>query len=449
MSKKSIKIFEELPCYISDTAVLSDVCNCGPGLADDIQPISDENSFLYVISGTNEREFDSYIASFETECAYSNENEAGKYYTYKINGNIYYIYYLFSENTVRIIQDRSSTVAAQDICVAGESEEISVYQYSLNYEAASVEYSEPKCIDCGMLYIIRLPDGSLILIDSGHGNQATESSQAGLYGFMKKISKTAEGEKVRIRAWFFTHAHGDHCGMAATFLGESYDTSRTDFPEISYADMVTVENIIFNFPSRFVAAGTYAPLETSAMRAAMRRNFPQANYIKLHTGQFIDIFGLHIEALYTWEDSVKPDGSWGLKEFNSTSTVIRFEYGTHSLILLADTAAASEAIMLRNYTEKTLHSEIVQVAHHCINKLSIYSVINAGYALVPSSYNLMSGRNVVQYSQFRDICTKGIFCADACTWELMLTKDNLYVKKHARYDAEFSSVRPVMQNVTV
>ena len=144
--------------------------------------------------------------------------------------------------------------------------------------------------------------------------------------------------------------------------------------------------------------------------------------------------------LATWEDSVLPDGSWGLKEFNSTSTVLRLTYGSHSLLMLADTAKALESILLRNYTAQTLRSEIVQVAHHCINNLGIYEVIDADYALVPTAYRLMSIRNAAAYARFQNVCTKGIYCADAVTWELALRPDSMEVFEHPRYDADDQAV---------
>ncbi len=429
-----IRTFGELPFYRGAHPSLSDICNCGPGLADDREGFTDEDSFMYLISGTDEEEFDDFIRSFRIPCFFMNTNEAGKYYTYKIGGILYYIYFLYADETVRIIRDCSSTVAAEELSIPGEGEKIGIYQYSLNYEEPMVEYAEPGRIDCGMLYIFRFPDGSLALVDSGHGSQATEDSHAGLYRFMKEISGTPDGEKIKIRTWFFTHAHGDHCGLAATFLGELYRDSQKDDIHKNYADLVQVESVIFNFPSYHVAAGSYAPVETMAMRAAMRKQFPNANYVKLHTGQSFSMFGVNFEVLYTWEDSVKPDGEWGLKEFNSTSTVLKVTYGSNSFLMLADTAKASEAILMRNYTEKTLHADIVQVAHHCINNLDIYGPIGAGYALVPSSYRLMSERNAVQYSRFKDICTKGIYCADVYTWEMVLEKDGITVKQYPRYD---------------
>lgn len=436
-----IKTFEALPLYRSKTAVRSDICNGGPGLADDIPACTGEDSFLYVISNTDEAEFDRFIASIPGECADSGQNEAGKFRTYRLDHRIYYIYYLYADNTVRVVEDNSSDIPAKELSITGTSDRIRIYQYSLNYLDACVPYAEPGCMDCGMLYIIRFPDGSLFLVDSGHGVQATERSQRGLYRFLRRISGTPEGEKIRIRAWFFTHAHGDHCGMAATMLGEYYEQGQAERLGRSYAEELAVEAVLFNFPSYHVAVGTYAPKETAALKAAIRRNYPTAHYVKLHTGQQFEMFGMNFEVLATWEDSVLPDGSWGLKEFNSTSTVLRLTYGPHSLLMLADTAKALERILLNNYTERTLRSEIVQVAHHCINNLGIYETIDADYALVSTSYRLMSVRNAAAYARFKDVCTKGIFCADAVTWELSLHSDGeTDVIEHPRYDADDPAV---------
>ncbi len=435
-----LETFAALPRYQSKAAVRSAICNGGPGLLDDIPGCTGEDSFLYVISNTDEQEFDRFIASIPGVCIDPRQNEAGKFRTYRLADRIYYIYYLYADGTVRVIEDNSSDIPAEALSAPGMAERISIYQYSLNYVDACVPYAEQGCMDCGMLYIVRFPDGSLFLVDSGHGVQATERSQEGLYRFLRQISGTPEGEKIRIRAWFFTHAHGDHCGMAATMLGEYYEQGQAEQLGRSYAEELDVEAVLFNFPAYRVAVGTYAPKETAAMKAAMRRNYPDAHYVKLHTGQRFEMFGLAFEVLATWEDSVLPDGSWGLKEFNSTSTVLRLTYGSHSLLMLADTAKALESILLRNYTAQTLRSEIVQVAHHCINNLGIYEVIDADYALVPTAYRLMSIRNAAAYARFQNVCTKGIYCADAVTWELALRPDSMEVFEHPRYDADDQAV---------
>ena len=60
-----------------------------------------------------------------------------------------------------------------------------------------------------MIYVIKLCDDSLVMIDGGHIFQWNEEAEEGLWNFLKAITNTKDG-KVKIAAWYFTHAHDDH-----------------------------------------------------------------------------------------------------------------------------------------------------------------------------------------------------------------------------------------------
>lgn len=147
-----LETFAALPRYQSKAAVRSAICNGGPGLLDDIPGCTGEDSFLYVISNTDEQEFDRFIASIPGVCIDPRQNEAGKFRTYRLADRIYYIYYLYADGTVRVIEDNSSDIPAEALSAPGMAERISIYQYSLNYVDACVPYAEQGCMDCGMLY---------------------------------------------------------------------------------------------------------------------------------------------------------------------------------------------------------------------------------------------------------------------------------------------------------
>ena len=60
--------------------------------------------------------------------------------------------------------------------------------------------------------------------------------------FMRKITNTSENDKVKIRGWFFSHAHGDHVFGAHQFV-------------TMYHDYIDVESVLFNFPAYGVVGG--------------------------------------------------------------------------------------------------------------------------------------------------------------------------------------------------
>ena len=442
---QEFRLFDGLPLYRSEYATVSTAFNCGPGLANDRVAATAEDSYLSIISKTTEKEFEAFLESVSSDQKEYRSDEAGRYCSFRLHGELYYAYYIFSEHCARIIHDVSSNHIPSSLNAGTAGGRISLYQYSLNYVEASVPYAEPGAMDCGMLYIFRFPDGSLFLIDSAHGMQTTQGSLDGLYAFLRKISGIPEKQKIPVRGWFFTHAHGDHTGMAAAFLGETYPGIAGKQIRRSYAEQLEIQSVLFNFPSYQIATAGYAADESMAMKDAFRNRYPGIPYIKLHTGQSFSLFGMQFEVLYTFEDSVTPEGEWGLTEFNSTSTVLKATYGNTSVLFLADIHRKAEGILMRRYSEKTLASDVVQVAHHCINELDIYEKIQAEYALVPTSHSQMVGRHARQYARFRDFAQKGCYCADACTWEMCLNGTDIQTQEHPRYDACGYSDKPQIQ----
>ena len=63
---------------------------------------------------------------------------------------------------------------------------------------------------CESTKVIRLSDNSLILMDGGAKYQATKEGTGELMSFLREITGTSEGEKIRISSIIITHAHSDH-----------------------------------------------------------------------------------------------------------------------------------------------------------------------------------------------------------------------------------------------
>ncbi|MGM9683847.1 MAG: ComEC/Rec2 family competence protein [Eubacteriales bacterium] len=406
--------FFGLPKYSTKDGVKGSV-NCGPGLAGDSQSGSAEDSYMVSITGTTYDEFKNYIALISLERVDFGSDEAGEYYTFKgKSSNFYYIYYNQFDDSVKIIEDNSSTLPAAAISYGEENGSVSVYQYSLNYTNSDITYAEPKNVmDCGMMYMIRFPDNSVMLIDSGHSNQATEATVNDIYAFLKEITG---GEKINIRAWFFTHAHGDHCYLASKLIG-------------AYADKLNVQTVMFNFPSYRIASNGYDLKSASEMKTAMRKNYPDADYIKLHRGQSFNFFGVSFDVLYTWEDTVTADGEWTITNFNSTSTVLKMTYKGKSLMFLGDLHTQGQDALLKGYGKSTLKSDVVQASHHGYNILSVYSMIQADIVLVPNSrQNSVNIGGYSQYSKYAD--EADILFADVYTYELIFSDAPIQIIQH-------------------
>ena len=210
----------------------------------------------------------------------------------------------------------------------------------------------------GLSFVIRLADGSFIVVDGGHdyGNDHDK-----LY---KVLEKQSEGRDIIIAAWFFTHDHGDHTGFFTSFCEK-------------FASKVSVERFIYNFP-----AVTDVKNGTGKVGGNIRVNFRNSEIIKAHPGQKFFIRNAKINVLYTndlWEHKKQT-----LKTHNEASTVFTVELEGKKLIILGD--YYDDRGILRNlYTAETLKSDIMQVSHHGISNCGslLYPIIAPEWALWP------------------------------------------------------------------
>ncbi|MBQ8849802.1 MAG: MBL fold metallo-hydrolase [Clostridia bacterium] len=228
----------------------------------------------------------------------------------------------------------------------------------------------------GMGYVIQLADGRYIIIDGGpadgtvtmltkesgewaeDGQKTTEDAKK-LYDFLVENNPN-EGKPV-IAAWFITHAHGDHTGLANQFLE-------------TYKDNVRVELAGYNFPDLYnteIVEGGGAAMATNASLFKIRINaFPAAERAKhfvFHTGQKLYFPGCEIEILYTQEDYFPNPYSTG----NHTSSVFRITMeaadGSETVFMvMGDTERTNCEEIMATYGAE-LKCDILQLTHHGFN----------------------------------------------------------------------------------
>ena len=212
----------------------------------------------------------------------------------------------------------------------------------------------------GMSYVIRLADGSFIVIDGGHGKPENATR---LYNVMRKQSP--DPNKIVIAAWFFTHGHSDHTGFFKSF-GEKY------------ASKVTVEQFVYNFPSGDELANS----DQSGANGSVGKYFKKVPVVKAHAGQEFYIRNSKITMLYT--NDLWVYGDQALSTANEASLVFSVELEGKKFMVLGD--YYDDLGILRNlYTAKTLKSDIMQVSHHGISNCgtALYPIIASEWALWP------------------------------------------------------------------
>ena len=220
----------------------------------------------------------------------------------------------------------------------------------------------------GQSDVVRLEDGSFIIIDGGHGDNEDASN---LYKLLQ--AQAPDKENIVIAEWIFTHAHNDHVMTFPDFIK-------------TYGKEVKIEKIILNFPSEQTAkegggdcrSNVYAVMSNSALK--------DTQIIKAHVGQQFFIRNARIEILCNFEmlqpyTLQKTDNS-----YNNTSLVFSLELEGVKFMILGDCYNKQNEIIPQCYGTEALKSDVVQVEHHGIGGTNekVYSLIDADYAIWPA-----------------------------------------------------------------
>ncbi|MBO7740069.1 MAG: hypothetical protein J6S34_00940, partial [Clostridia bacterium] len=286
-----------------------------------------------------------------------------------------YLYYSERVKETRVIVDNSSDalskISYEYEAKAGEKAEF--YQYSINYTGNDEEgydpvtYKEGGGLDCGMMYMIKTADNKIIMIDGGHSGQLSQTARKWLLNYMREITGTPSNEKVKIAAWYFTHAHGDHVAVARDFIS-------------TYNKQIELESVVYNFPL-YQAIDGYDS-NTFTLKETINKFFPNVLYHKLHTGEVLNMGGVTMEVVYTHEDAVGANGRTELTEFNSSSTVVKIVIDNKSFMMLGDIYTTGSNVLVAMHSKDYLKSNVVQVAHHGYNNnATLYARIAAEVAL--------------------------------------------------------------------
>ena len=208
-------------------------------------------------------------------------------------------------------------------------------------------------------------------------------------------------EKIRIAAVFFSHGDGDHLNFVYSLLRNE-----------EYVKRLQIERVMHNFPSR--GYDRYFP----EMGRILYDNYKDVKFMKLHTGQKIQLADATFEIVYTHEDMVDATtGSLAVQgDGNLFSTIFKLTLNGKTFLAMGDWGAdkASDAKYIKMYdaceakllgmyeTEKGkypfLESDILQVAHHAINSNNenVHAAVKADYAFF--------SQQDVSYNQLAHVC---------------------------------------------
>ena len=230
----------------------------------------------------------------------------------------------------------------------------------------------------GMGFIIRLDDGSFIIIDGGMGDPDSIDSTK-LYNILKEQSPEGT-KKPRIAAWIFTHCHGDHIGVFNTF-------------SIDYHNKVDIEAFYYNFQTEAsMKVKDDFMLDNSIYRytqfkKAMKEYYPNVPKVRIHTGDKVYIRNAVIDVLFSYEylfpnrlNEEKHPSS------NAASLIFKINIAGQSIMITGDIEEYGMNFAY-NYYDSYLKSDILQMAHHGMNhSVDFYSAVDPTYVILPLSH---------------------------------------------------------------
>ena len=373
--------------------------NAGPMFANDRNGVTAEDSKMQVVYDVTEEDFDAYVTALKESGinGYLERSQAmDKFFAFAQDGKYYHVRFTAKRGEIRVMEDMVSTPVDEFGYKANGTEETVFYQYALYYDPDN--NVTDKTVNCGMLYVIKLSDNSLFMMDGGHIYQASDEMIEGLWKFLLRITNTEEDGTIRIACWYCTHAHDDHHNGFTKLLNR-------------HRKQILLERVMFNFPS-FSYGGSYA-MSTFGMKDTLPKLYPDTKLLKLHAGQIFDIADMTVEVMYAHEDAGERSdlSRMHLGDFNSTSSILKLTIGGKDIMLLGDTNVETE-VLLQKYSEPSLwKADMVQVAHHCFNYLDIvYEWSGAPVAVLPNS----------SYAAHRRICAPrgpdGCRSSSASSW---------------------------------
>ena len=245
-----------------------------------------------------------------------------------------------------------------------------------------------------MLYLIKLADNSVIIIDGANLNQLPNERCADLMNMLWEITGKKKGDTVKIAGWYITHAHTDHYRGMERFLND-------------YKRYLELERVFFALPTlnttnELFSAGSGGAGYRKIIEIVNNNFGKDVPFLRLHAGQTFSIADVTFDVLLTHEDMVNAStGETLIKNYNDVSPILWLAIDGETFMILGDAYKVSMNKILANYSAEYLRSDGIQLAHHVMNDLrKLYNTVKASVVLVPQS-ELYIGSND-KYSSYYD-----------------------------------------------
>lgn len=422
----------DMPVPALDHSSIAPAYDIGAGLENDKNADTITDSYLHLASNIADDKVTQYtqkLESFGFKSVYSADTDGNTLTCYRLGKAYVYLHHCPRQKALRVIWDKSSTCEVSDVEYTAQGNGTTTfYQYSLDYTNAELNFTG-KGINCGMLYIIKLSDNSLILVDSGHNKQSSDKSLQGLCDFLYEITKTDKKDSLNIRFWYYTHPDGDHNELTMKLFNYMKDHGYK---------IPNVEALGFAYPSERANDNLSKTDGSYQMLELMKSNYPDINYLKLHTGMVFNIGEVKFEVISTVENFVGTNGKIPNKYgTNDVCSVVRFSFDGMSVLMQGDQGAGTEKenYLINLYSPDFIKSDVIQIAHHGFNNTSnMFALCKAEYALLSNSRANLNGSVKESLKKRGGVAEENILDAGDYTYGLKMTDGQIEVIKIMRYD---------------
>ncbi|MBQ2716154.1 MAG: MBL fold metallo-hydrolase [Clostridia bacterium] len=336
------KMTASLPLYTGGE--INAVANAGDGC------------YCVVIGETNADEYKTYLSALAGKGykTHASNDIAGNLFStlytenYTVNAGFYKNYEEvriviepFSENTLPLAKSDLTAVTTPQLTMIGLDNLIGA-EYQNN----------------GLCLVYRLADGSFVIVDGGHSEDAAVSA-ADIISALREQSKdyAKTDADIRIAAWIITHPHSDHFGTLVKGYSQ-FTKFKVERVFANFWDEGTFE--AFKSAKDTFASGKYTTY-TQTPGIAEKLG---AEYIVPHVGQAWWIGGTKFEFLYTLE-SFLPRTT---PTFNTSSLIFRSvttdaSGKEYKVMVTGDGTGYTMQIIADTFKEE-LKCDVVQLAHH-------------------------------------------------------------------------------------
>ena len=174
--------------------------NAGPIIADDRNGPTLEDTKVQIIAEVSLQDYENYINSLKVEGGnvyLENQIADDLFFAYEHGGKNYHVRYCAKRGEIRVAEEPDYVSPTGFGYKAAGPEQTTLYQYGLYYDPNN--NMTPKTANCGMLYIIKLSDNSLFMMDAGFYLQWKDEAIDGLWQFLRQIQHPGRRHRPDLR----------------------------------------------------------------------------------------------------------------------------------------------------------------------------------------------------------------------------------------------------------